>query len=294
MDKILKILLIEDNIGDVRLLREYLSESSEIHFELRHSERLTEALQCINNEHFDLILLDMMLPDSQGFDTFIKIKEHAFDIPIVVLSGLYYDSMALKAVAEGAQDYLVKGEVDARLLIRAMRYAIERHRMQMALRSQSLIDDLTGLYNRRGFLTLAEQQIKLSRRSKRGFFLVFVDLDGLKQINDSFGHLQGDAALIKTAGILKRTFRETDILSRIGGDEFMALAIDATGDSSEVITKRIEEIAGEFNNEKGCLYKLSLSYGIAYFDSTSDFSIEELMNKTDEELYRHKRSKRQT
>ncbi len=292
-NKLMKILLVEDNVGDARLLKEHLTESSELQFELAHAERLGSALQRLSKDHFDLILLDLMLPDSQGFDTFIKVHEHAQDTPIVVLSGLYYDAIALKAVSEGAQDYLVKGQVDSAMLVRSLRYAIERNRMQMALRSQSLIDDLTGLYNRRGFITLAEQQLKLSRRSKRGFFLVFVDLDGLKQINDSFGHLQGDEALTRTALILKKTFRETDIAARIGGDEFMVLAIDAAGDSADIITRRLEDCKSEFNRQQDRLYRLSLSFGIVYVAPGDASSLEQLMEKSDEELYKHKRSKKE-
>lgn len=290
--KLIKVLLVEDNEGDARLLKEFLLESEHTQFELVHVERLSLALERIDKEHFDIILLDLILPDSQGYDTFSRMFTQSLNTPIVVLSGLYNETMAVKAVQEGAQDYLVKGQVGATLLARSLHYAIERYRMQMALRSQSLVDDLTGLYNRRGFLTLAEKQLKLSKRTKRGFFLVFVDLDGLKQINDAFGHLEGDNALIKTAKILKKTFRETDIIARIGGDEFTILAIDALGESAEIITARFQENIKHLNVQEQNLYKLSLSFGIIYHDAKTTPKLEQLMEKADGELYKYKRSKR--
>jgi two-component system cell cycle response regulator len=292
IDSEIKILLVEDNLGDARFLRESLKEVEAVRYELIHVERLSNALERIAEKHYDVILLDLILPDSQGFDTFFKIYSQAQNTPVVVLSGLSDEATAIKAVAAGAEDYLVKGQVNGQLLMRSLRYAIERHKMQLALRSQSLVDDLTGLYNRRGFLTLAEQQLKLSRRAKRGFFLVFVDLDGLKQINDSCGHLEGDKALNKTAMALKKTFRETDIIGRIGGDEFMVLAIDALGDSAEIITHRLEESVNQVNADEKSAYLLALSFGVVYFDSKSPLTLEQLMQKTDEALYLHKRSKR--
>ncbi len=291
-EKLIRVLLVEDNPGDARLMKEYLSEPEYRVFELTHKERLSQALECLEKERFDVILLDLMLSDSKGYDTFIRIYNQAAEVPVVVLSGLYDETMAIKAVHEGAQDYLVKGQVDGNLLRRSLHYAIERHKMQLALRSQSLIDDLTRLYNRRGFITLADQQLKLSQRNKRGFYLVFVDLDGLKQVNDNYGHLEGDKALINSAKILKKAFRETDIIARIGGDEFMVLAIDASEDNVQVIEQRLAEGLKIFNGQEGLLYKLSLSTGIVFFDPKHPLRLEELMDNADKELYNHKRGKR--
>ena len=291
---IIKVLLIEDNLGDARLWREYLAESSSVQFDLTHVETLHTALQRLKKEHADVILLDLMLPDSQGLDTFLKVHGQASTIPIVVTSGLYDEATAVKAVHEGAQDYLVKGQVNSHTMARSLRYAIERHRMQSALRSQSLIDDLTGLYNRRGFLALAQQQWKLSRRTKRGFFIVGADLDGLKKVNDILGHLEGDQALVNTSSILKKSFRETDILARIGGDEFTVLAIDAAGENKTTITARLEDNLKEYNSQENNLYSLSLSYGIVFYDPKDGLSLEQILEKADEELYTQKRAKKGT
>ena len=117
--------------------------------------------------------------------------------------------------------------------------AIERKRMDEEIRSLSLTDDLTGLYNRRGFTLLAEQEVKLAHRINRPMLLFFCDVDSLKGINDAHGHAQGDLALQEVSAILKETFREVDIMARLGGDEFVVLAVDALQESAETITNRI-------------------------------------------------------
>ena len=117
--------------------------------------------------------------------------------------------MAVKAMQYGAQDYLVKGQFNQHGLVKAIRYAVERHYL---LRSMALIDDMTSLYNRRGFVTLAEQHIRLANRNGGSFLLVYIDMDGLKAINDTYGHHIGSQAIVETAGLLKSVFRESDIV----------------------------------------------------------------------------------
>ncbi|PMB12633.1 hybrid sensor histidine kinase/response regulator [Fischerella thermalis CCMEE 5282] len=130
----IKVLLVEDNPGDVRLLREFLWDVTNAQFELMPVERLDRTLKLLNQESFDVILLDLSLPDSQGLETFITLHRQAPAIPIIVLTGLDDENLALRAMQEGAQDYLVKGQVSGDLLVRCMRYAIERQRIEEALR----------------------------------------------------------------------------------------------------------------------------------------------------------------
>jgi PAS domain S-box-containing protein len=130
----IKVLLVEDNPGDVRLLQEFLWDVTTAQFELMPVERLDRTLKLLNQESFDVILLDLSLPDSQGLETFITLHGQAPAIPIIVLTGLDDENLALRAMQEGAQDYLVKGQVSGDLLVRCMRYAIERQRIEEALR----------------------------------------------------------------------------------------------------------------------------------------------------------------
>jgi anti-anti-sigma factor len=133
-DHPIKVLLVEDNPGDARLLREMLAEVGGISFELEYADQLSSGLERLAVEGIDLILLDLSLPDSQGLDTFARANAQAPQVPIIVLSGLDDEVLAVKAVREGAQDYLVKGLVDSNLLARAIRYAIERKKAEEALR----------------------------------------------------------------------------------------------------------------------------------------------------------------
>ncbi len=166
----------------------------------------------------------------------------------------------------------------------------ERKRAIEELESLSLKDDLTGLYNRRGFLTLAEQELKHATRTSDRFVLVFADLDGLKQINDQFGHHEGSHAIVKAADILKQTFRTSDIIARLGGDEFTVLALAASGDNAETIKARLQEKIRRLNLRRELPYELSVSIGIVLLDPHSKLSIEELISKADAAMYEHKHS----
>jgi len=158
-------------------------------------------------------------------------------------------------------------------------------------RQLSLLDELTKLQNRRGFLFLAEQQLKVASRTKQGMLLLFADLDHMKWINDNFGHNTGDNALIDTANILKKHIREADILARFGGDEFVALINNSSEAFPEILTRRIEESLENHNREKAQDFKLFLSIGFANYDPTSPSSIEELLVRADTNMYRNKEKK---
>lgn len=284
-------LLIEDDLDYARVLKERLSSIMHQAFEVHCAASLAEGLRALSARPADVVLLDLLLPDSKGLPTFEAVHAQAPETPVVVLTGFDNDAVALEAVRKGAQDYLVKGEIDVKVVGRVIRYAIERQRMQSALRSLSLVDELTGLYNRRGFLTLASQHLKLAQRTNRGSLVVFLDVDGLKQINDTFGHREGDLALIDAAELLRGTFRASDVVARIGGDEFAVIAIEAHKDSVELLGSRLEEKLRELNARAGRRYALALSFGTAYLDPHDVSSVEELMSRADRALYEHKRMK---
>jgi len=174
------------------------------------------------------------------------------------------------------------------LLTRAVRCAVKHYMLQAELGSLALTDELTGLYNRRGFLALAERQLKLGRRSGRGILLVFIDVDGLKQLNDTFGHAEGDRTLMRAGGVLEKTFRESDVVARFGGDEFAVLAIEASQHNQETIAARLRENLRQMNDEDSGP-AISLSWGVARFDPQSKTSIGQLMAQADQAMYEHKR-----
>jgi diguanylate cyclase (GGDEF)-like protein/PAS domain S-box-containing protein len=166
----------------------------------------------------------------------------------------------------------------------------ERKRAEAALQSLSLIDELTGLYNRRGFLAVTEQHVAAIRRDNKIPIVLYADLDGLKEINDSYGHHEGDRALATAAQILKETFRSSDILARLGGDEFVALAAIEEDEGAESLTDRLQEQFRASNALRMRAYDLSVSVGVANFESDR-YSIEELMAQADRAMYEEKRRK---
>lgn len=284
----IKILLVEDDYDYARLLPTMFSMVDPTFCRLTHVDRLSKALTELSQNVYDIVLLDLSLPDSHGFDTFLQVYllSSGSGVPIVVLTGMNDEALALRAVREGAQDYLIKDGSDGHMLVRAVQYAIERQYTLAKLQHLSLIDELTGLLNRRGFLSIARQHLKIAHRSKLKLILFFVDLDRLKQINDRFGHPAGDQALRSVADILKETFRSSDVIGRLGGDEFTVLAVDARG-GAEVMLARLEAGLKEYNHDVTHL-PISLSVGIARFDPEGTASIEDLLAKADQELYAHK------
>ena len=175
-------------------------------------------------------------------------------------------------------------------------YFINSHkRMAAEIHSLSITDQLTGLYNRRGFTLLADQQTKIAERTKEGslLMLLFADLDKMKSINDNLGHTKGDTALIEVASILKEVFRESDIIARIGGDEFAVLGIIAQKSSLRVFESRLQEQIDIHNAHKNRDYTISLSVGIACRDPENRYSLDELMSMADKLMYEQKRNKPQ-
>lgn len=167
----------------------------------------------------------------------------------------------------------------------------ERKRMEAELFAMSITDPLTGLYNRRGFITLAEQQLKMSKRTKKEIILFFCDLDDLKAINDSIGHEEGDRAIVEMAEIFKESFRDSDIIARIGGDEFALLAIGADRMHPELLTGRLRNTIQLHNARENRRYKISVSIGMSSFDPEMPSSIDDLMIRADNLMYKQKKLK---
>ena len=198
-----RVLLIEDNPGDARLIREMLAEVPGAPFEIECAGRLAEGLERLLAGGVGLVLLDLSLPDSMGLETFAKVYAHSPDVPIIVLTGNDDSNLALAAVKRGAQDYLAKARLDGELLLRSMQYAIERKRYQLQLEHQANYDALTGLPNR----TLLNDRLRQSvygQRLRRAVAVVVIDLDHFKFVNSSLGHATGDRLLKAMAGQIGR------------------------------------------------------------------------------------------
>lgn len=288
----IKVLLVESDPDYIDELEAGLSVSHEGALDVEWVGELSQALARLTQGGLDAVLLSLDLPDSTGMVTFDRAYAFAPDVPILVISDDVDEEAAISTVQAGAQDYLVKSEVGPSLIVRSVRHAIERHRLFSALRSLSLIDDLTGLYNRRGFADLGEQYLKLARRSGRGVTMVFLDLDRFKTINDSLGHHVGDRALLQVADILRATFRRSDIVARLGGDEFGVLALEAADESAELLVERLRERIVDFNESSPEPFQLAVSIGMSHHDDDPKVRLADMVAEADAAMYREKHGKR--
>lgn len=166
----------------------------------------------------------------------------------------------------------------------------ERKRAEEALRNASLTDPLTGVYNRRGAVTLADQQLKIAQRLGRAMLLLYADVNHLKEINDTHGHTAGDTALIQVAQVLQETFRrESDLIARMGGDEFIVLAMESAGSTDETLRRRLADALAVRNLARSVHYPLSVSLGVARYDPLQPTSFEQLLAEADERMYSQKK-----
>ena len=160
------------------------------------------------------------------------------------------------------------------------------------LKNALVTDELTGIFNRSGFMTLAEQQLKIANRANRRMLLMFADLDGMKWINDNLGHKEGDLALSDTAKILKNTFRESEIIGRIGGDEFAVLAVETDDTNTEILYQRLQKSIDEHNATANRRFTISMSIGMSSYNPLVPCSLEELLSRADNFMYENKKRKK--
>ncbi|MEG3928178.1 diguanylate cyclase [Microcoleus sp. D3_18a_C4] len=304
------ILIVDDTPDNLRLLAKILESQGYI---VRKALNGRMALQGVHRDPPSLILLDINMPEMNGYEVCQKLKasEATAQIPVIFISALERVENKVQAFELGGVDYITKPfqeqevlmRVKNQLLIQQQRQQLleqnqrleheiqERLRAEAEVRQLSVTDELTGLYNRRGFFLLADQQLKIARRTQTSYFILFADLDGLKKINDTFGHEMGDRVIVDAAQILKQTFREADIVARLGGDEFALFIPNFSGDSSTNFHARLQENIDRFNQQSERA-SISISLGVEFGDLNNEVLLEELLAKADKLMYEHKRTKR--
>ena len=294
-DEAISLLLIEDNPGDARLIREMIGEAPGTKFELSIADRLSHGIESIARGDFDLVILDLSLPDAQGLECFLQAHRHASQIPIIVLSGHDDEELATHAVQHGAQDYLVKGQVEGKALVRAIRYALERHRMLAEIedlhqneRYLAYHDLLTGLPNRQLFHERLRQSVAHAKRQARMLAVLFIDLDGFKHVNDSLGHNAGDLLLKAVAERLENSVRESDTVARLGGDEFTVKLVDIaySRDAMKVSEKILKRFLEPFIVNGRELF-ITASIGVSLYPQHGQ-NAELLVKNADMAMYRAK------
>ena len=288
-DKVV-VLVVSDQEDEARRVRDLLGGADPDRFSVAATAP-QESLGRLAKGGIDVVLLAMSLSARRGFATFTELRALAPATPFLFLSDAEDVRNGLEAVRAGAQDFFVKSEVDGPILAHALRLAIERNRLHSALLDLALVDDLTGLYNRRGFLTLATRDLRLARRGNETLLVAFADLDDLKGVNDAAGHAVGDRALRDTAALLRQTFRDSDLVARIGGDEYAVLVRHAGPESAEVLAERLKRQVRDFNRRGARPYQLSISLGFAAHKASTLGSVAGLLDRADRALYRDKRRK---
>jgi diguanylate cyclase (GGDEF)-like protein len=243
-EKTLRVLVVEDNEGDARLLRETFGKENPDSFEMTHVLTMREAVIHLAKGKADIVLLDLGLPDSYGLESVRQVHAAAPDIPIIVLTHLNDEALASEAMKAGARDYLIKGQVENRALPRALRHAIESHRIQAETEFMARHDSVTNLPNRLVLNDRISQAIRLTRRRETVTAVIFLDLDRFKYINDSLGHAIGDQLLQSVSQRLLANVRDSDTVTRQGGDEFVILLseIAQTGDAAISAAKLLRSL----------------------------------------------------
>src|SRR5262245_54120195 len=260
----IKALLVEDNDVDAQLTQDLLSEWSIEEFQITRAKTLGEGLALLSRERFDAVLLDLSLPDAFGLPTVRQVHATSPTIPVVVLSGVSDQSLALQAVQQGAQDYLVKGQGHPELLARSVRYAIERKRSEERLTYLAQYDHLTALVNRSLFRDRLVQAMARSKRLQQPLGLMLLDLDRFKAVNDTLGHDVGDELLKSVSERLKSCVREVDTVARMGGDEFTIILEGVASEQSiVVVAKRITESISSVFELKGHNVSIGIKIGRA-------------------------------
>ncbi len=275
-------------VDDEETVRNYLSSLlSQYGHHCETASDGMEALNIVKERHFDSAIIDIFMPLMNGIHLTQELLKLYPEFPIMIMTGYEVEQTAESAISAGAREF-IKKPFSVREFILRFDKMMKDHRSKEKLLNLSLTDELTGLYNRRRFFILGEQYIKVAIRAKKRFALLYIDIDDLKQINDHFGHHEGDRTLVGFAEILQKTFRKSDVVARIGGDEFVVL-FECSDQNEETLMTRLNENIKEYNAREPQCYHLSISVGVAPFDPEHPIPIDELLSKADASMYFHKR-----
>jgi diguanylate cyclase (GGDEF)-like protein len=258
-----RLLLVEDSVFQATML-EGMLKTGGLDFEVIHVVTLAEARASLNvDPNVGCILLELTLPDAGGLDGVIDMCDAAPEVPIVVVTADEDEARAVKAVQLGAQDYLIKGRIDAQLLGRSVRYAMERKRGELLLAHQALHDPLTGLPNRTLLTDRLQLALAQSERRDTRVAVVFCDLNGFKAVNDTHSHAVGDRVLRSVAARLLSAVRAGDTVARYGGDEFTIVCVEVGGEEDAIeVATRVRSAVSLPIQHRGVQISISTSVGV--------------------------------
>jgi diguanylate cyclase (GGDEF)-like protein len=304
----MRILIAEDDPVSRRVLTVQLTKWGH---EVIVTDNGLDAWEAINRETVpQLAILDRTMPGLDGIEICRRLRQQQkAPTYVILLTAMARKEDVIEGLEAGADDYLTKPfdrhelrvrvQAGARIVelqaslcerVKELENAIaQKEQAEEAMRNLSLTDHLTGLYNHRGFFTVAEHAMKMARRSRQNLLLIFADMDGLKEINDTLGHASGSLAIAKLAAVLRNTFRDCDIVARLGGDEFGILAPNVSHDESEIVILRLRANLTAHNYDHPNDFPLGLSIGAVAIDCEDQSSLEEHLVRADNEMYLDKR-----
>jgi len=286
MEERISVIIVDD---DKRLLDIFKTALSFKGYQCEIASSAEAALELISKTSFDIMLTDIRMPGTEGFELTHKAKKIRPDMAVIIMTAYAEEFSYDTAIEAGASDFIKKPFTLNELMVR-----IQHVKIQGKIRVMAITDTITGLYNRQGFFSIVEKLLQLCKRQKKGIFMLYTDVDSLKKINDTFGHKEGDMALIDIANIFRQNYRESDIIARIGGDEFVVIPVGTTEDSAKIATSRLQKSIEIHNAESNRNYKLSLSCGIVYYDYKNPCSIDELLVQGDKLMNEQKRRKQKS
>ncbi len=310
MNKIVDVitgLLIEDNAVDIRSFRDMLSRANRLGIEFRfeYAATVEQAIHLTRARHFDIVVLDLIQSQNHGIDTLTRVRSNIKNVPLVVLTNVDDMSHAVEVIRRGAQDYLLKEQLNHFMFVQTVLHAIERHKIlrehqalaqefkaaNVRLEKQLLLDPLTGILNRRGLQEALSREIQRTHTDESELLALIFDLDNFKQVNDTLGHAVGDVVLREIASKLTPLVRLTDYVARIGGDEFLVLMPQTRmAEGARVATKIRRAISGsQVSVSMDSAFKITASFGlISVLQDT--VSVDELLARTHRVLCESKKN----
>lgn len=283
-NKISSVLVVDDDSMILDMLKSFFTKEGNPCETAANAE---SALDRIRQTPFDVILTDINMTGMNGLELTKEAKKIRPDAIVILMTGFVEDFSYDIALEVGASDFIKKPFSLQEVLVR-----IKQAKMHKEIHEMSLKDELTGLYNRRGFFAFAEHMLKIEKRDSKKMFLLYADVDNLKMINDTWGHKEGDAALMEIAAILKAIYRESDVIARMGGDEFAVIPVRGDEGTADILISRLQDEIDAHNAKGLRSYTLSVSTGLACFEAENPCSIEDLLGEADKAMYENKKKKR--
>ncbi len=278
-----KILIVDDNAEVLERTRTLLSQ---VGYSVLAAYSGEDALELLGKERVDLVLLDINMPSLNGYEVCLRIRQSFAldDLPIIFLTSREDDDSVTKGFHAGASDFISKNSPSDILLAR-VNVHIRLSRTLRYLRDISLTDDLTGCYNRRHGMYSLREWFSRSKRYGTPFSLIYFDLNGLKIVNDKYGHQAGDLLLRSVVGACKKLLRESDLLFRMGGDEFMVLCPDTDKRGAFICAERMQDAVKAVTIVD---QTVSFAYGIAH--SSEDYKdMDDMLHSADSSMYECKK-----